>query len=58
MRIIKENKTERIHKCTSCKSIYAYLPEDIDYNYYPTTKCPACKSLNHVSIFDKEVKDK
>lgn len=54
MRIIMENKLERIHKCTRCQSIYAYLPEDIDHAVYDATKCPVCKSWNSVSIFDKK----
>ena len=58
MRIIKEEKTERIHKCESCRSVYAYLPEDVEYLIYHTTKCPVCKRTNFLSIFDRRVKEK
>lgn len=58
MRIIKEEKSERIHKCVYCKSVYAYLPEDIDRVCNATTKCPVCKEHNCVSIFDKRVKER
>ena len=58
MRIIKEEKTERIHKCRHCQSIYAYLPEDIDHLVYDAIRCPVCNVWNCVSIFDKKVKNK
>lgn len=56
MRLIKENDTERKHKCKLCKSIFAYENSDIDPNLYPTVRCPVCGKLNEPSIFDRKVK--
>ena len=55
MRIIKEDNSERIHKCISCRSIYAYTAKDVDHLVYDSTKCPVCNAWNCVSIFDKRL---
>lgn len=56
MRVIKEVKQEYEHKCSYCKSIYAYTYEDVDTLWYNQMRCPVCKSINSASIFDKKVK--
>jgi len=58
MRVIKENKIEKKHKCSNCKSIFGYLPGDINPYVYPTVKCPVCGRIDNVSIFDRKVKEK
>ena len=56
MRVLKENNTEKKHKCSRCKSIYAYTGKDIDiFNFI---KCPVCEGLDEASIFDRKVKEK
>ena len=56
MRIIKEVKQEYVHKCSYCKSLYAYTSEDIDYTWFKHIRCPVCKKIESTSIFDKKVK--
>ena len=54
MRVIKENKTEIKHKCSYCKSIFAYRNTEKTFMGY--LKCPVCENLDKPSIFDRKVK--
>lgn len=56
MRIITRNNIERIHKCSYCKSIFAYTAIDIRTRMYDTVDCPVCNHTEEVSCFDKKVK--
>ena len=58
MRLIKENKQERIHKCGFCKSILAYKHTDILSDFWDNKymKCPVCKERIYPSIFNRKVK--
>lgn len=56
MRVLKENNTEKKHKCSHCKSIYAYTGKDI--GIYDFIRCPVCSNLDEISIFDRRVKEK
>ena len=56
MRIIKENKEEKIHKCDSCGSLIAYEPKDIRGHVYRYIQCPVCENTTDISIFDRKVK--
>lgn len=56
MRILKENNQEYRHKCKYCKSIYAYTAIDVNWVWYKYIRCPICKQMDKVSIFDREVK--
>jgi len=55
MRIIKENNTEKIHKCEKCKSLFAYKGSDKTF-IFGMLECPVCGKYNEPSIFDKKVK--
>ena len=57
MRIIKENKIEKEHKCINCKSIFAYKESD-KTSIFGVLECPVCGKYNEPSIFDKKVKEK
>ena len=60
MRVIEENKIERKHKCSFCKSIIAYKYTDIYIGFWGTKYilCPVCKAEIEPSIFDRRVKNK
>lgn len=56
MRVLKEINYEKKHKCKYCKSIFAYKEEDVDRAWYnKIIRCPVCKQIISVSIFDKKV---
>ena len=58
MRVIKEDKTERVHKCKHCKTIYAYTMKEVHVFIYRTLHCPVCGELNYLSKFDKKIKER
>lgn len=58
MRVIEENKVEKIHKCCFCRSLIAYKYTDIHEDIWDMRyiKCPVCKEKQSPSIFDRKVK--
>lgn len=55
MRVLKEVNIEKKHKCKYCKSIFTYEQKDVDRSWYNHIRCPVCKQVMLVSIFDKKV---
>ena len=49
-KIIKKGKQFRIHKCSRCKTTYAY-----EYVYESIVYCPVCRSYLDTHIFDKKI---
>ena len=58
MEIIKIVNIRKKHKCKYCKSIYTYRPSDVDWGWYNHIKCPVCKGIDEVSIFDKKIRER
>lgn len=60
MRVISKDEQERITKCCCCKSKIAYKMEDISLWVWneKVIRCPVCKQITSVSIFDKKIKNK
>ena len=58
MRVIEENKGERIHKCGFCGSLIAYQYRDIRRDIWNDKyiRCPVCEEKCTPSIFDRKVK--
>lgn len=56
MRIIKEVNAEKKHKCKECKSIFTYTAKDVNYVLFKAIRCPVCRSVERISIFDRKVK--
>lgn len=66
MKIIKQGKirkgTDRIKKCSHCKTIFQYGQRDIidlttdGQEVFDGVQCPVCEELIATSIFDKKVK--
>lgn len=59
MRIISEDETERIVKCSCCGTRVAYMRKEIVADLFGTKYigCPVCKNPVLVSIFDRRVKN-
>ena len=53
MKIIKEGKPYRIHKCSKCKTIYAYKIDRGVFSYKP--HCPECGEFSDSHYFDKKI---
>ena len=60
MRIINEDKQERMTKCNCCNTIIAYKNKDIQLDMWNDryVRCPICKQKIAVSIFDRKIKCK
>ena len=56
MRIIKENKQEKMHKCDFCGSLIAYVQKGVYGSVVRYIKCPVCENHEEISIFDKKIK--
>lgn len=55
MKIIKEGKPYRIHKCSKCKTIYAYHIENSKKPLGELIYCPECDNYLDIHIFDKKL---
>lgn len=53
MKIIKLGKTYRAHKCSKCKTVYAYRLKIENGLIY----CPKCGNFLDFHIFDKKISE-
>lgn len=58
MKVIKKGKPYRKHKCSKCKSIYAYHLEDSKKPFCSLIYCPVCSDYLDIHIFDKKLSTK
>lgn len=52
MKVIKEGKPYRIHKCSKCKTVYAY---EYDGSGWTFVRCPKCDDYLDMHYFDKKI---
>ena len=55
MKVIKKGKPYRIHKCSKCKTIYAYHIGDSKKPLSNLIYCPECDDYLDIHIFDKKL---
>lgn len=56
MKIIKKGNPYRKHKCSICKTIFAYhLYEDFCVGHF--LYCPVCRNYSDFYTFDKEISE-
>lgn len=56
MKIIKEGKPYRKHKCSKCKTVYVYHISDDKAFLSDLIYCPVCRNFLDSHIFDKKLK--
>ena len=56
MKIIKEGKPYRKHKCSKCKTIYIYHISNDKRMFSDLIYCPVCGNYLDFHIFDKKLK--
>lgn len=52
MKIIKKGKPYRIHKCSKCKSVYAYKYNNSGFGL---VHCPECEDYLDFHFLDKKI---
>ena len=57
MKIIKKGKPYRKHKCSKCKTIYAYHTHQ-DVNWTDLVYCPICHNYLDFMLFDRRISSK
>ena len=56
MKIIKKGSPYRKHKCSKCKTKYAYhIGEDVSWG---NLHCPICNNYLDIIIFDRRISEK
>jgi len=58
MKIIKEGRPYRIHKCSKCKCVYVYHNYKDKPLFSDLIYCPSCKNYLDSHLFDKKISTK